>query len=82
MSDSLDALVDQKKNPQQEHFQKHVQWIKYELKRFHAGEVPSLSEGSPEWAELRNFHSWETLCQRLESSVQGRFFVGIGRSLH
>lgn len=82
MSDSLDVLVDQKEGPHQKHLQKYIQWIKYELKRFHASELPRLSDGSSKWADLRDVQSWETLCQRLESSVQGRFFVRVGRSLH
>lgn len=82
MSDSLDALGDRKEAHRQEHLQKYIQWVKYELKRFHASEVPGLSDGSPKWADLRHYQSWETLCQRLESSVQGRFFVRVGKSLH
>ena len=47
MSETLDGLVDQKGESRQKHLEKYVQWMKYEVKRFHANELPSLSDGNP-----------------------------------
>ncbi|MCJ1389859.1 hypothetical protein MMC18_002716 [Xylographa bjoerkii] len=82
MSDTLDKLGDQKGEYCQRHLQNYVQWMEYEVRRFHASELPSLSADNPKWtALLQEVQSWEVLCQRLESTIQGKFFVRIGRHL-
>ena len=82
MSDTLDKLGNQKGESCQSHLQKYVQWMEYEVRRFHTSQLPSLSADNPKWTALRQeVQSWDNLCQRLESTVQGKFFVRIGRNL-
>ena len=81
MSDALDSLGDHENKLQPKHLPKYIEWMKYEVKRFHAQEVPSLSDSSPKWTALQNARSWESHYQRLEVTAQGRFFVRIGRNL-
>ena len=82
MSDTLDKLRNQKGEYCQRYLQNYVQWMEYEVRRFHANELPSLSADNPRWiALLQEVQSWELLCHRLELTVQGKFFVRIGKNL-
>ncbi|MCJ1386254.1 hypothetical protein MMC17_009380 [Xylographa soralifera] len=82
MSDTLDQLRDQKEESCQSYLQNYIQWMEYKVRRFHASDLPGLSADNSKWtALLQEVQSWETVCQRLERTVQGKFFVRIGRNL-
>ncbi|KAL8794223.1 MAG: hypothetical protein Q9195_003177 [Heterodermia aff. obscurata] len=64
------------------YLQQHIQWMTYELARFRQGSLPSFSEDNPKWKKLMADCKFrEELCAHLDLTVQGRFFLKVGRKL-
>lgn len=65
------------------HLHRYVQWMKYQMGKFNAGELPNLPNINPKWTLLMKDTEYrEALCNRLESTnLQGKLFIKVGRNL-
>ena len=64
------------------YLQQYTEWMASELARFRQGSLPSLSEDSPKWKKLMTDCKFrEEMCANLDSTIQGRFFLKVGRNL-
>ncbi|KAI9692404.1 MAG: Type I Iterative PKS [Bathelium mastoideum] len=82
MSEALQHLSQKSFEKPTSHLSHYVEWMQHWLGYFHDGRLPHLSPDHPKWKRLfadediRKDHY-----MRLESSIQGSFFLTIGRNL-
>lgn len=82
MSNTLDALAQEGCENLEPHLRHYIHWLQYQVDRFHAGELPKLATDNPKWISIVQDPEFrEALCNRLETTVQGKFFTRIGRNL-
>lgn len=81
-SEALRALAEVAQNRPSTHLGQYLDFLRHKLEVFHAGQLPYISSDNLKWTALTkdNFYR-DVMCQRLESSVQGAFFIKIGRNL-
>lgn len=80
VSKTLDALTEREVEELKPHFQRHVRWMRLQIKNFDEGR---LILAHPEWkALLQNTEYQDKLCRRMESEdSEGKLFIKVGRNL-
>ena len=64
------------------YLQQYIEWMTTELDRFRQGLLPSFSEDSPKWKKLMADCKFrDEMCAHLDLTIQGRFFLKVGRNL-
>ena len=80
ISEADDASIGLEEVPP--HLLKYMEWMKFELTRFRQGLLPSFSEDSPKWKKLMAEGKFrDEMCAHLDSTIQGNFFLKVGRNL-
>lgn len=81
--DLLDCSHSKSESGSQFHLHRYIQWMKRQIGKFNAGELPHLHPTNPKWAHLMEDTAYrEALCDRLESTnSQGKLFIKVGRNL-
>ena len=82
MSDALDALAEEDLHRTTPHLRRYIEWSRFQVDRFQAGSLPTLSSNHLKWKNLLEDTEYkEHLISQVESTKQGSFFVKIGRQL-
>lgn len=82
ISETYEALASEDFREIPSYLQQYVDWMAYELARFRQGSLPSFSGNSSRWKELTtNCQFREEISANLDLTVQGRFFLKVGRNL-
>ena len=82
ISETVDALASTALDATPPHLLKYIGWMERELSKFRQGLLPSFTEDSSKWKKLTTDHEFrEELHARLESSMQGLFYLKVGRNL-
>lgn len=78
MSSALKALNDEEYRVSQPHLRQYSRWLKDQVEKFHSREFPQkpICQAITQDAEIR-----EKLCNSIELTDQGKFFMRIGRNL-
>lgn len=81
-SEALCLLIGEAQERPTTHLTRYVDFLKHKVELFNLGELPYLSSENPKWTALVKDRMYrDEVCQRLESSIQGAFFIKIGRHL-
>lgn len=82
MSNALNSLEDGEQNISQPHLRQYSRWLKHQVDKFHSEELLQKAINHPTWKAITESEEyWEELCNRIELTNQGKFFVRIGRNL-
>ena len=82
LSDATGALASEKSKEIQPHLEHYIHWMTHQLESFRQGLLPPFSEDSPTWRKLTTDSRYrEELHIHLETTVQGKFFLKVGRNL-
>ncbi len=82
MSNALEALQEGESSASQSHLRQYTRWLRHQNDRFQCGKLPYRASDHPKWkAILEDPQYWGVLCNAIEVTGQGKFFVKIGRNL-
>lgn len=83
ISNTLEALAEQKSQCSTFHLDRYIQWMKHQIGKFDRGDLPNLPNINPKWTLLmKDIEYREALCKRLESTNhQGTLYIKVGRNL-
>ncbi len=80
MSDTLDSL--EGRESMQPHLRHYVHWLRHQVDRFRAGDLPNITTESSKWTSLVEDREYrEAVCSRIGTTIQGKFFLRIGKNL-
>ena len=82
IAETLKALIIQGGKLRQPHLQQYIGWMRREMNRFEAGDLPNVNPSHNKWiASRRDEHVFDDLRSRIECTAQGIFFLRVTQNL-
>ena len=80
--EALHSLAQEQQEAPNNHLRQYTNFLQHKIDLFSTEKLPFLSSYDPTWARLNSDSAYrEEVLQKLESSVQGAFFMRIGKNL-